>query len=347
VAAQAAARWDLYRLLGDRTRVRLLALCATEELAVSELAELLREGQPKVSRHAATLRDAGLLLGRKQGTWMLLRAAPEAGTDAVIADALEAGAASCTSDGTLERVSDVLAARDAATREFFARGGKPLSVGAPTELAAYLKAIAPLVDAREIAVDAGCGDGALLEVLAPVFNHVIALDRSEAQLDLARERTARRGYRNVSFVSGEIDGPEIRAAIAKRTRTKNGRPKRTGADAVFAARVLHHDAVPAKAMRALVELTRKPSRHQPGGHVLVLDYDHHRDEKLREQQADLWLGFSRNELEVMAQDSGLIDSVVSQVPGRWCGEGPDRHLTWLLMSGRRGSRQATNRGTPK
>ena len=54
-------------------RPRLLALASAEELAVGELAELLREGQPKISRHAAALRDAGLLAGRKQGTWMLLR----------------------------------------------------------------------------------------------------------------------------------------------------------------------------------------------------------------------------------------------------------------------------------
>ncbi|HLM72241.1 MAG TPA: hypothetical protein VK459_06110, partial [Polyangiaceae bacterium] len=51
-APAAAERWELYRLLADPVRPRLLALAAAEELAVGELAELLGEGQPKISRHA-------------------------------------------------------------------------------------------------------------------------------------------------------------------------------------------------------------------------------------------------------------------------------------------------------
>src|SRR5215467_5473748 len=127
----AAARWELYRLLAEPVRPRLLALAAAEELAVGELAELLREGQPKVSRHAAALRDAGLLVARRQGTWTLLRLASGADSDAVVADAVAAGLASCRADGTLARVDEVILARDEATREFFARGGRPARVGPP------------------------------------------------------------------------------------------------------------------------------------------------------------------------------------------------------------------------
>src|ERR1700746_210424 len=91
----AGSRGDLYPLLADPVRPRLVALASTEELAVGELAELLREGQPKISRHAAALRDAGLLAARKQGTWTLLRLAPGAGEDPVVADAVRAGLTSC------------------------------------------------------------------------------------------------------------------------------------------------------------------------------------------------------------------------------------------------------------
>ena len=77
-AAAASARWELYRLLADPVRPRLLALVSVEELGVGELADLLREGQPKISRHASALREAGIVVGRKQGTWTLLRLAPGA-----------------------------------------------------------------------------------------------------------------------------------------------------------------------------------------------------------------------------------------------------------------------------
>src|SRR5262245_4221328 len=170
----AGSRWELYRLLADPVRPRLLALASIEELAVSELAELLREGQPKISRHAAALREAGLLGARKQGTWTLLRLDPDAAKDAVVADAVEAGRLSCEADGTLARVDDVLAARDAETREFFARGGRPGRIGPPEELGAYLAAIGRLIPHRKLAVDVGTGDGALLEVLAPLFDRVVA-----------------------------------------------------------------------------------------------------------------------------------------------------------------------------
>ncbi len=52
-ALHAVPRWELYRLLADPVRVRLLALTSEEELSVGELSDLLRESQPKVSRHAA------------------------------------------------------------------------------------------------------------------------------------------------------------------------------------------------------------------------------------------------------------------------------------------------------
>ena len=67
-----AARADLFRLLGDEDRLRLLALCAEEELTVGELASLLGESQPQVTKKSQPLRDAGLLATRKDGTRTLL-----------------------------------------------------------------------------------------------------------------------------------------------------------------------------------------------------------------------------------------------------------------------------------
>jgi len=333
-----AARWELYRLLADPMRPRLLALASVEELAVGELAELLREGQPKISRHTAALRDAGLLSARRQGTWTLLRLAPSAGDDPVVADAIRAGLDACRADGTLARVDELLEARDAATREFFARAGRPARLGPPHELGAYLTALAPLIPHRRLAIDAGSGDGSLLEVLAPIFERVIALDRSGAQLALAAERIKKRDFGNVTLVEGELDGPEVRAAL-RAIAGEHG-----GADVVFASRVLHHAPVPARAMRALAELARPASGEERaanaerGGVVCVLDYEAHDDQALCEQQADLWLGFEPAEIERLARDAGLVDIHQQRLPVAWQGEGPDRHLTWQLLTAFRGAR---------
>lgn len=334
-AGGAASRWELYRLLADPVRPRLLALASVEELGVGELADLLGEGQPKISRHAAALREAGLLLAQRQGTWTLLRLAPSAAEDPVVADAIGAGLASCRADGTLARIDEVIEARDADTREFFSKGGRAARVGPPHELAAYLSALAPLLPHRRLAIDVGTGDGPLLEVLAPVFDHVVALDRADAQLALAAERVRRRELRNVHLVRGEIDGPEVLGAI----RHVLGGHERVpaGADVVFASRVLHHAPVPARAIRALVSLARAPVGGERGGAVCVLDYETHDDQSLRSEQADLWLGFDPEELKRMLKEAGLEGITWRRLPPAWQGEGPDRTLTWQMLVGFRGA----------
>jgi ArsR family transcriptional regulator len=327
----AADRSELYRLLADPVRLRLLALTSVEELGVGELADLLREGQPKISRHASALRDAGLLSARRQGTWTLLRLTSGATDDAVVADAVQAGLASCRADGTLGRVDEIVSRRDAETREFFARSGRPARVGPPAELGAYLAAFAPLLPHRRLAVDAGTGDGALLEVLAPVFDKVIALDRADAQLALASERVRRRDLGNVTLVRGEVDGPEVRAALHKLAGPRGG------ADVVFASRVLHHAPVPARAVQALASLARPATDTDRGGAVVLLDYEAHDDQALREREADLWLGFEPRELKRLGKAAGLVDLHWQRLPAAWQGEGPDRHLAWQLLVGFRGA----------
>ena len=73
IASVQAARADLFRLLGDEDRLRLLALCAEEELTVGELATLLGESQPQVTKKSQPLREAKLLATRRDGTRTLLR----------------------------------------------------------------------------------------------------------------------------------------------------------------------------------------------------------------------------------------------------------------------------------
>src|SRR5690606_3014071 len=156
----------LYRLLSDPVRLRMLALASGEELAIGELAELLDENQPNVSRQAKALREAGLLTVRKRGRWAFLQLTDGVASDPVVGDALDAGRALCDEDGSLARVPSIVGARDAAAREFFAR---PTELDAiprlPDELPAYLSALAPLIHPRRLAVDAGTGDGSLLDLL--------------------------------------------------------------------------------------------------------------------------------------------------------------------------------------
>jgi ArsR family transcriptional regulator len=65
----AEALEELFQALGDRTRVRLLNLMADGEVCVCFFVEVLDEPQPKISRHLAYLRSAGLVSARRDGKW--------------------------------------------------------------------------------------------------------------------------------------------------------------------------------------------------------------------------------------------------------------------------------------
>lgn len=65
----------VFRALADRTRLRILALLSGGEVCVCEIHESLGLPQPTVSRHLAYLRNAGLVIGRKEGLWVHYRLA--------------------------------------------------------------------------------------------------------------------------------------------------------------------------------------------------------------------------------------------------------------------------------
>jgi ArsR family transcriptional regulator len=65
-----------FQALGDQTRLRILALLSTGEVCVCDIHESLDLPQPKVSRHLAYLRRAGLVDARKDGLWVHYRLAP-------------------------------------------------------------------------------------------------------------------------------------------------------------------------------------------------------------------------------------------------------------------------------
>jgi ArsR family transcriptional regulator len=65
----------LFRALADATRLRILGLLSTGEVCVCHIHESLQMSQPKVSRHLAYLRRAGLVDTRRQGLWVYYRLA--------------------------------------------------------------------------------------------------------------------------------------------------------------------------------------------------------------------------------------------------------------------------------
>ncbi len=325
--AAEAPRWELYRLLGEPRRLRLLGLTSEDELSIGELAELTREAQPNVSKHLKLLREAGLVDVRRQGTRAFARLSPDLNGDPVLADAIRSGRALCAEDGSLERVPSVIQSRDEEARAFFAQPADESFLRPVAEWSAYLTALRSLLPKHSLAVDLGTGDGALVELLAPLFDRVIAVDRSEEQLKAAERRLVSRGYDHVELLQADYDDPKLVARVRELG----------GADVVFAVRLLHHAPKPQQVVSLLGSLVR------PGGQVLVIDYCSHDDELMRARQADLWLGFERDELIDFATSAGLVKPEVFLIPAARYGPGPDAHLKWQVLAAQREPKEETRR----
>jgi ArsR family transcriptional regulator len=82
-AKSSAFKMDLFfQALGDNTRLRLLNLMGDREICVCYFVEVLEQGQPKISRHLAYLRRAGMVEARRDGKWMHYRIAMPPNTGA-------------------------------------------------------------------------------------------------------------------------------------------------------------------------------------------------------------------------------------------------------------------------
>src|ERR1700677_4505479 len=107
---------------GETTRLRILVLLAEAELTVSDLTEILRQSQPRLSRHLRLLAEAGLVERFREGSWALFRLGERGGT----ADIARALIGRLDPDDAViardrERLAAVRNARATAAQNYFRR----------------------------------------------------------------------------------------------------------------------------------------------------------------------------------------------------------------------------------
>jgi ArsR family transcriptional regulator len=91
----------LFQALADRTRLRLLHMMAEQEVCVCYFVQVIKAPQPKISRHLAYLRRAGLVAARREGKWMHYRLAMP--TDSHAAAVFKAAIDSLRQDKTMRQ----------------------------------------------------------------------------------------------------------------------------------------------------------------------------------------------------------------------------------------------------
>lgn len=247
------SRAELFRTLGDETRLRVLALLGEEELTVGELQEILALGQSTVSGHLAQLKRVGLVATRRDGGRTLYLPAEPPGEAAVAA--LVGGAPLAPSDRhALERLR---AARATPVPEGL---GPDYLPGRSWEALAHL--LLALLPPLRVA-DLGVGTGRLTQLLAARAAHTIAVDADPSAL-------ARLGP-PIDTRLGRIEDPPLSPGEV---------------DLVLFSQSLHCVEDPVAA------LARSRAALAPGGRVAVLDLAPHDHAWVRQRLGHRHLGFA-------------------------------------------------------
>ena len=306
----------ILRAIADPTRLRILALLRAMELSVGELAQVLGQSQPRVSRHVKILADAGLAVRRKEGSWVFLGLGVSARVDPLLA-AIEAWSADEAGDhwavADIARLAAVRADRAVAAEQYFEAHAaewdaiRSLHV-AETEVEA---AIARVLGDEPIGrlVDIGTGTGRMIELFGTEAASALGVDRSPEMLRLARSKLAQAGLEQAELRQGDMYALPLASESA---------------DTVIIHQVLHYAQQPGAAIAEAARLTA------PGGRLLVVDFAPHEREELRALNAHARLGFADDQVAGWFMAAGLGLTLVEELKGGaltvklWLGTRPAR-----------------------
>jgi ArsR family transcriptional regulator len=272
---------DRFQALADATRLRVLVLLRLMELSVGELAQVLGQSQPRVSRHLKILADAGVLERRKEGSWVFLTLADPERIEPMFAlvDAWADKATQALFAADAARTETIRAERAEAANRYFAGHAEVWDQIRSLHVAEseVERAIGQALGNRPLGrfVDIGTGTGRMIELFGPRASHAVGIDRSSDMLRLARVKLEGAG-----IASSLRQGDMYALPLADQS-----------ADTIVIHQVLHYAHSPAA---AIGEASRVLT---PGGTLLVVDFAAHEREELRASDAHIRLGF---EDEVMA-----------------------------------------------
>jgi ArsR family transcriptional regulator len=285
--------------LADPTRLRIVELLRRMELSVGELAQVLGQSQPRVSRHLKILADAGVLERRKEGSWVFLALAAPERVEPMFAlvDSWADEATAAMFDADAGRTDGIRAERAEAAHRYFASHANVWDQIRSLHVAEIEveRAIDKALGKRPLGrlVDIGTGTGRMIELFAPRSDQAIGIDRSSEMLRLARVKLEAAGIAS-SLRQGDMYALPLADGAA---------------DNIIIHQVLHYAHSPAA---AIAEAARVLA---PGGALLIVDFAAHDREELRTTDAHIRLGFDDDVMSAWFAASGLQVDRIEHLKG--------------------------------
>lgn len=278
-----------------------------EPLSVNEILDVVEMGQSRVSRHIKILADAGLLIGRREGSRVYYGIDPEfrkLGLYETFSDLMvksehlerqNPGHWLPESSGSdLRRLSEVLEARKEFSIEHFHKHGK-MQDSLQKEMVDpdyYRQQILDLLpEPAGVIVDLGCGNGELSGLLVEKSDTVICVDQSRAMLERTKENTLERA--------------EVRLGSLEHLPMADDE-----ADTAILSMALHHVPEPLFALKEAARILK------PTGTLIIADLKHHSEELMRNRFADFWLGFEPGRIERDLKEAGFDRPVFEYGTGK-------------------------------
>lgn len=290
---------DLLQALADPTRLRILSLLRRMELSVGELAQLLSQSQPRVSRHVRILADAGTVERRREGSWVFLTIASDERTGPMFAmlDAWTDDSNEAVFAEDASKLDRIRAERAEAASRYFASHAevwdsiRSLHVAESEVEDAIARALTHQPLGR--LVDIGTGTGRMLELFGREADQAIGIDRSSEMLRLARVKLEAAGIPS-SLRQGDMYALPLEDCAA---------------ETIIIHQVLHYAHSPAAAISEAARVLA------PGGKLLIVDFAAHDREELRATDAHIRLGFADESMAAWFNAAGLAVDHVEHLEG--------------------------------
>ena len=270
-----------FKALSDPTRLRLLFILEHFELNVNEIVSVVNMVQSGVSRHLKILLEAGLLVSRKDGSFIYYATNRSGYNRKLIVLACRQLGNDPELQEDLARTKQCIIRRKNRSRRFFRTAAprwdrlkrKVLGDFNPSEV------FEPHLQDASVIADLGCGTG---EMLAGLFDRgkktLIGVDVSPEMLEQARLRLP--------------EGPNLELRIGELEHLPM---REREADAALMSMVLYHVPEPEKAIQEVYRVLN------PGGVFLLVDFLKHNQEQIKDIIGGVWLGFTRQQI------SGWLD----------------------------------------